>query len=50
MFSICLSAIVFGHEIKPVAAIGAVLVFGTLFYQIYGKYKAKTARGVAGSA
>lgn len=43
MFSICLSAIVFGHEIKPVAAIGALLVFGTLFYQIYGKYKAKMA-------
>lgn len=45
MFSICLSAIIFGHEIKPVAALGAIIVFGTLFYQIYGKYKAKMAQG-----
>jgi len=45
MFSICLSAIIFGHEIKPMAAVGAIIVFGTLFYQIYGKYKAKMAKG-----
>jgi adenosine 3'-phospho 5'-phosphosulfate transporter B2 len=45
MFSICLSAIVFGHTIKPAAGGGAVLVFGTLFYQIYYKYKARQGRG-----
>ena len=45
MFSICLSAIIFGHVIKPVAGLGAMLVFGTLFYQIYGKYKAKMSKG-----
>ena len=45
MFSICLSAIIFSHEIKPAAALGAALVFGVLFYQIYGKYKAKMAKG-----
>ena len=48
MFSICLSAIVFGHQIKPLAAIGAIIVFGTLFYQIYYKYKAKMAKGSSG--
>jgi len=41
MFSICLSAIVFGHVIKPVAALGAMLVFGVIFYQIRKKYYAR---------
>lgn len=38
MFSICLSAIVFGHYISPKAACGAILVFAVLFYQIRRKY------------
>jgi solute carrier family 35 (adenosine 3'-phospho 5'-phosphosulfate transporter), member B2 len=38
MFSICLSAIVFGHHISLASASGAVLVFGVLFYQIQKKY------------
>lgn len=41
MFSICISAIVFGHNISPVAACGASLVFLVLFWQIYNKYKAR---------
>lgn len=45
MFSICISAMVFGHQISPLAAIGAILVFGVLFYQIYNKYKAKQKEG-----
>ena len=47
MFSICLSAVVFGHVIPPAAAVGAVLVFGTLFFQIYKKYKAAAAAAAA---
>lgn len=45
MFSICLSALVFQHQIKPMAALGAVLVFGVLFYQIYKKYTSSKRKG-----
>ncbi len=41
MFSIVLSAIIFGHVISPSAAMGALLVFAVLFYQIQKKYKAQ---------
>lgn len=41
MFSICISAIVFGHVISPIAATGAMLVFGVIFYQIQKKYYAR---------
>jgi len=41
MFSICISAIVFGHVISPVAGMGAVLVFAVIFYQIRNKYYAR---------
>jgi adenosine 3'-phospho 5'-phosphosulfate transporter B2 len=39
MFSICISAILFGHVIGPMAAMGALLVFGVIFYQISNKYR-----------
>jgi len=45
MFSICISAVVFGHHISPKAASGALLVFGVLFYQIRRKYYARHPRG-----
>lgn len=38
MFSICISAAMFGHYISPLAACGAALVFGVIFYQIQRKY------------
>jgi len=41
MFSICISAIVFGHVISMKAAAGAILVFGVLFYQIHRKYTSR---------
>ena len=41
MFSICISAVVFGHVISPMAASGAMLVFGVIFYQIRRKYNAR---------
>ena len=44
MFSICISAMVFGHYISAKAATGAVLVFGVLFYQIRRKYLARQQR------
>ncbi|KAL7567708.1 hypothetical protein ACA910_012044 [Epithemia clementina (nom. ined.)] len=43
MFSICLSSVVFGHYISLNAALGAVLVFGVLFYQISNKYNSRKA-------
>lgn len=43
MISITLSAIIFGHTIGPKALMGALLVFGVLFYQISRKYKAKAS-------
>jgi len=44
MFSICISAIVFGHYISIQAGAGAALVFGVLFYQIRRKYMARKPR------
>jgi len=41
MISICLSAVIFGHVITLKALVGAVLVFGVLFYQIRRKYNAR---------
>jgi solute carrier family 35 (adenosine 3'-phospho 5'-phosphosulfate transporter), member B2 len=47
LFSICLSSMFFHHEIPLQASIGAVLVFGVLFYQIQKKYynRANKVRG-----
>jgi len=44
MISICISSIVFHHEIDSIALLGAFLVFGVLFYQIRRKYLAKHGR------
>lgn len=44
MFSICLSTVLFGHVISPLAATGAALVFGVIFYQIRRKYKARQGK------
>lgn len=44
MFSICISAIVFGHEISFKAALGAVLVFAVLFDGIRRKYNARRSK------
>jgi adenosine 3'-phospho 5'-phosphosulfate transporter B2 len=41
MFSICISAVVFGHTISAKAYVGAFLVFSVLFYQIRRKYNAR---------
>jgi adenosine 3'-phospho 5'-phosphosulfate transporter B2 len=41
MFSICLSAIIFGHHISLKAGFGAGLVFFVIFYQIHSKYTNK---------
>lgn len=41
MISICISAYKFGHHISAIAFLGAVIVFGVLFYQIRRKYLAK---------
>jgi solute carrier family 35 (adenosine 3'-phospho 5'-phosphosulfate transporter), member B2 len=45
LFSICLSSIFFGHKIPLHASLGAVLVFGVLFYQIREKYYSRKIRG-----
>lgn len=44
MISICISSIIFAHPIGPKALVGAVIVFGVLFYQIRRKYLAKKSR------
>eukprot|EP00540_Astrosyne_radiata_P023058 CAMPEP_0116835050 /NCGR_PEP_ID=MMETSP0418-20121206/7331_1 /TAXON_ID=1158023 /ORGANISM="Astrosyne radiata, Strain 13vi08-1A" /LENGTH=243 /DNA_ID=CAMNT_0004464677 /DNA_START=345 /DNA_END=1073 /DNA_ORIENTATION=+ len=44
IFSICISAIVFGHSISKVALMGALMVFSVLFYQIRRKYFARRAK------
>merc|ERR1719491_2793090 len=44
MISICISAYKFGHVISPKAMVGAILVFGVLFYQIRRKWMAKKAK------
>ena len=49
MFSICLSAVVFGHSISRKAACGAVVVFGVLFYQIRQKYNNRISKQSARS-
>jgi len=49
MISICISAIIFGHTISFVSLIGAVIVFGVLFYQIRRKYNAKQQQKVVQS-
>lgn len=41
MISICISAYKFGHVIQAKAIVGAVIVFGVLFYQIRRKFLAK---------
>jgi adenosine 3'-phospho 5'-phosphosulfate transporter B2 len=41
MISICLSAAIFGHTLNAISLIGALIVFGVLFYQIRRKYMAK---------
>jgi len=43
MFSIVLSTFIFGHPIKPVAVIGATIVFATIFNRIKRQAKAKKA-------
>jgi adenosine 3'-phospho 5'-phosphosulfate transporter B2 len=48
MFSICISAIVFSHTISAIAAVGAILVFSVLFYQIRRKYLGRAASRGAG--
>uniref|UniRef100_A0A7S3Q0G0 Sugar phosphate transporter domain-containing protein n=1 Tax=Chaetoceros debilis TaxID=122233 RepID=A0A7S3Q0G0_9STRA len=47
MISICISAYKFGHVISPKAMVGAILVFGVLFYQIRRKWMAKKAKDSA---
>eukprot|EP00339_Tiarina_fusa_P018159 CAMPEP_0117065438 /NCGR_PEP_ID=MMETSP0472-20121206/45747_1 /TAXON_ID=693140 ORGANISM="Tiarina fusus, Strain LIS" /NCGR_SAMPLE_ID=MMETSP0472 /ASSEMBLY_ACC=CAM_ASM_000603 /LENGTH=378 /DNA_ID=CAMNT_0004786065 /DNA_START=145 /DNA_END=1281 /DNA_ORIENTATION=- len=41
MFSICISAIVFGHTISLKSFFGALMVFSVIFYQIRRKYNAR---------
>ena len=41
MISICISSFVFSHPIGGKAMVGAVIVFGVLFYQIRRKYLAR---------
>jgi solute carrier family 35 (adenosine 3'-phospho 5'-phosphosulfate transporter), member B2 len=45
MFSICISAALFNHEISMKAAFGAILVFSVIFYQIRRKYLARHGGG-----
>jgi solute carrier family 35 (adenosine 3'-phospho 5'-phosphosulfate transporter), member B2 len=44
MFSICLSAMVFGHEISFKAALGAVLVFAVLLDEVRRKYNSRRSK------
>ena len=44
MFSICISAVVFGHLISWKASLGAALVFAVLFYQIHNQYYTRRAK------
>lgn len=48
MFSICISAVVFGHAISAKAFFGAFVVFAVLFYQIRRKYNARLNKGSGG--
>ena len=45
MFSICISSVLFNHEISINAAVGAILVFSVIFYQIRRKYLARQGGG-----
>lgn len=42
MISICISSILFGHSLNAYSVMGAVIVFGVLFYQIKNKYTSST--------
>ena len=44
MISICISSILFGHTMGWKALVGALIVFGVLFYQIRRKYLARQQR------
>ena len=44
MFSICISAVTFGHVIPIVGVLGVLVVFGTVFTSIHRQYKAKIAK------
>ncbi len=44
MISICISSVLFGHAMTVKALVGAVLVFGVLFYQIRGDYLRRQTR------
>lgn len=46
MFSICISAMVFGHSISAIALVGAILVFAVIFFQIRRKYLLRTRKQV----
>ena len=41
MFSIVLSTVLFGHEIKALALLGAAAVFATIFHRIKRQARAK---------
>lgn len=49
MFSICISAVLFGHTISMVAFFGAFVVFAVLFYQIERKYNSRSSKVVSAS-
>jgi len=49
MMSICISSILFGHTMTWKAAVGALLVFGVLFYQIRRKYIASQRKWMVAS-
>eukprot|EP00934_Nitzschia_sp_Nitz4_P006106 Nitzschia sp. Nitz4//scaffold12_size214221//22772//24182//NITZ4_001479-RA/size214221-processed-gene-0.105-mRNA-1//1//CDS//3329534957//6096//frame0 len=44
MFSICISAAIFGHPISLFGLLGATLVFSVIFYQIRRKFNARRNR------
>ena len=50
MISICISSFVFAHPISGKALIGAIIVFGVLFYQIRRKYLARKQKSSGGAA
>ena len=41
MISICISSVIFGHAMNAFSVLGALIVFGVLFYQIQKKYRNK---------
>lgn len=50
MFSICISAVLFGHTISMLAFFGAFVVFAVLFYQIERKYNSRSSKVVSGAS